>query len=443
MSENPTPENVPIFSFTHSGVTYLLNILLELDLCIFREPFDDFWTENANGDYLLDNYQRVDLGVWFPSFQNRHIFSFRNKKRFSWSHTLPRTPPQKNEKALLMVRNPLDVLFSSYKRLGQDISFLEYLQEPLHPGEFGYNPPMEWALFNRAVQLLYPDTQLHVIRFEDIKKSPLSEIKRILAFLEITIPDSEISKAVEASSFEKVKEASKKWYEKYPDLRVGKWEAMRKGQVGEGGVSFGESEHSVINGLPLRISQEFGYETEREPPSSISAPLLDNSHTILMNDRTEETQALLHHSHPDSRYRLGLMLSLLKLGKKYLPDDSHGDFVSLSDWIHDSPMTHIHSASSLAKFGFQKDAKRLLDHVHSEGPQVFGIQLSLAEGYKSIRSRSSYTSVKRKLKRLVRNSIQKEQLFNFKAKHHLSHYVLRKLKRRINYLSKKLKRIKK
>jgi len=253
--------DVSLFAFTHSGSTYLLNMLFELGVCIYRNDFDFFWEKRpADFGWNLNPREKKKLGVWFPSFQNLEGFRFRNNIRVSWSHGLPRASDYQH-KCIFMIRDGRDVIASSAKRIADGMLLREFLRRPL-AGEYGLcgmYPPYEWAVYNAIVVELLATTDFIVVRYEDLKKEPLVHLKRVLAFLDIHCNEAELDAAISASDSQRVKEFSDTWYKKHPDLAEGKWRAMSRGQVGSW-KDDAECLDAAFRGVPEQILIANGYE---------------------------------------------------------------------------------------------------------------------------------------------------------------------------------------
>lgn len=220
-----------LYSFTHSGVTYLLNILFEYGVPIYRNKFKNFWIKNRKSSFYLSDCEKIDLGIWFPKFQTDQNHTFSNKLRLFWTHDFPEKH-LKSEKSIIMFRDPKDTLYSAYHRVGQT-SWSDYLQSSF-PGDKLYLVPQQaWAFYYLSLIEKLKSTPTLIVSFEKLKKEPFSEMLAIIEFLNIPLNIEKLHSAIQASSFDQVKVATELWYQKYPQLKKSDWKAMRKGQVNE------------------------------------------------------------------------------------------------------------------------------------------------------------------------------------------------------------------
>ena len=187
-----TPQNsIGLYAYTHSGSTYLLNILLELNICIFRNDFSTFWKIEKN-TYILSEAERIDLGVWFPRFQRDPRFKFQSKNKIFWTHSLP-NKTQIKKKGILLIRDPRDTLVSAYYRVAQDKPWDQFLNTPFPDSPLEMIPTDDWAIYNHLIFSIFSKEQLLILKFEDLKRQPLQEIIKVLKFIDVENIDMESS----------------------------------------------------------------------------------------------------------------------------------------------------------------------------------------------------------------------------------------------------------
>src|SRR5262245_29619539 len=98
-----------VSSASPCGVTFLLNILVELDVLIFAGSLDVFWSLKGSEARPSPSLQRK-FGQWIPSL-TRERFQFQDgDAAFSWSHDWPQRQ-EVGRRRILFVRDPRDALF--------------------------------------------------------------------------------------------------------------------------------------------------------------------------------------------------------------------------------------------------------------------------------------------------------------------------------------------
>lgn len=181
-----------------TGLSWLINCLLELNI----ECSIDGNTWNRSGTDSRIKSSKLHLRRWLPALQDEsRIFEFREGIKVSWSHDWLNKKHQ-NQKSILFTREPKTALYSGYKRLGStEMSFSDYLIE-IDP-QWLLNRKQLWNLFH-ATWSNHPD--IKVFFFEDYKEDAFSTLCNVLQWLSISdIPDYEIARAVESSTWEKAK----------------------------------------------------------------------------------------------------------------------------------------------------------------------------------------------------------------------------------------------
>jgi hypothetical protein len=208
-------DDIVVASNGGSGQSLIGNILFELGL-----NYVDTYTE-----VLLDDGRGV--GVEAHAGYRRHLASLHDKDagdggrpdtavwpRFTKTHH----PPVVFEHApiggvWILVRDPRDALYAAYQ---WRVSFAEEpwdlvpdtLAEWLRgPGDYTRTPVDDWPAFYRSwSERARQCEHSHVLRFEDLKTRPVEVVSDALRALGLTVPDAEIQRAVDASSFSRMRE---------------------------------------------------------------------------------------------------------------------------------------------------------------------------------------------------------------------------------------------
>lgn len=209
-----------------SGATWLINCFLELGIKTHRVSVPSMWREES-GKFFLNPHQNI-LKKWLPALSIYNTFEFKQDIEIVWTHEWP-IDKFKDHQIIYFIRDPRDSLFSRYKRENPDQSFAEFIGF-LDPYTL-LNKIDNWCLFNRS---WLSHRQLKVFRFEDYKKEPHALLKCILEYLNLDFEADLVSKAIDASTFEKAAEAEKRYREENPEDeelinrggKVGSWKEI-------------------------------------------------------------------------------------------------------------------------------------------------------------------------------------------------------------------------
>lgn len=193
------------------GASWIGNVLLELGVPIFKPWGADTRDEwKALGDRCF-RYQRPDQG-WrrlLPSLHHGRLYDFRAAPVPRLGHHWPgQYPPLP---ALLIVRDPRDALYSAWRRekalgtLATDVDFPSFLQHSFR------HWPLSWvaylSLHTLAWRRVIQRSGGLLLRFEDFKAHPKVEARRVLDWLQLTVGDDELDRAIAASDHPQIKRA--------------------------------------------------------------------------------------------------------------------------------------------------------------------------------------------------------------------------------------------
>lgn len=209
-----------------SGATWLINCFLELGVKTYRETLGDMWTPSRGGGYTLNPVEN-HLKKWLPILSARETFDFRDDIEVEWAHQWP-THRHAGHRIIYFVRDPRDAIFSRYRRESPDMSFEEFLDFP-DPHTL-HDKIDTWSMFNE-LWLRQPD--IRFFRFEDYKSDARKTLEAILDYTGLQVTESELTVALENSTFEKAALAEKKYREDNPEdtqlinraSQVGGWKA--------------------------------------------------------------------------------------------------------------------------------------------------------------------------------------------------------------------------
>jgi hypothetical protein len=191
-------------SIEPSGVTWLINCLLYLDVMCYRDGLpENTWSMSNKKYHLKPGHD--ELKRWLPALSNRTHFNFFSQVECEWTHNLPHGYLIA-EKVILFTRDPRGSILSRYRRDFADIPIKKFIR-----------------LLDPATLLTVPDQLNHfylswmkqqdvlVIRFEDYKLNPIETLKKATSYLGLNFSYEELNLACINSTFEKAAEVEKKY----------------------------------------------------------------------------------------------------------------------------------------------------------------------------------------------------------------------------------------
>jgi hypothetical protein len=143
---------------------------------------------------------------------------------------------------------------TAFSEEGECGPFSEFLRRPGFNGE---TPLIDWALTYLSWISTKWVKDLHVIKLEDGKRSPVDEVEKLLKFIGVERTRPEIQRAAEASTFEKMRSDEEQAMSEHQSLSQGY--IMRKGTSGQWRADFSRADKIQIEGLPSRTLELFGY----------------------------------------------------------------------------------------------------------------------------------------------------------------------------------------
>jgi hypothetical protein len=221
-----------------SGASWLLNCFLELGIRIDHKPLvdrvwrgstpppkaDRMWIAKDDHRFAL-NPKAGALKQFLPALTRRAEFRFRDDFSVEYVQDFP--PRLLDERPrVLVVRDPRDAIYSSYRRGAPALTFADFLHLP-NPGTL-LDRSAHWALFI-AAWLAVPG--IHVIRFEDYKRDAEATLRSVIAAIGLNCAEGDIADAVRLSSFERARDAERALRGQFPNHGQ---VANRSGKVGEG-----------------------------------------------------------------------------------------------------------------------------------------------------------------------------------------------------------------
>ncbi|ANZ39677.1 hypothetical protein BBK82_30175 [Lentzea guizhouensis] len=253
-------QDVVVAAYSGSGAALLSNILVELG-----HTFIDPYLDEIGEDGRLRGPSDEELRRYRDRIAHT---TGSGGRRFFKNHLPPdHFPDIATQTVVLLVRDPRDALHSSYRFFQgfadtllsyltiDDVSFLEFLDDKGAVGE----PPVTidgWVDFYRAWAEAAQRTSCSaVVRFEELKTSPVAAVTRLLETLGLDTGRAAVERAVERSSFEKMRAHEEKVAGGSTAM------IMRRGQVDEWREWFGDNELSDRFRAPhmIETAARFGY----------------------------------------------------------------------------------------------------------------------------------------------------------------------------------------
>lgn len=205
--------DIYLVEFPKSGVTWLSTIMTNVN---FRLLYINKKATFFNiGLHVADIHKTTEVGRQFTE-----NLGFRLIKSHSAYN------PYYNF-IILLIRNPYDVMLSYYNFMqydGYDGSFYDFIKSK----KYGIN---KWVQHTES--WLYGTTKgekIHLIKYEHLKENPHAEIMNLYKNIGYDLPKDLISRAIEKSSFENMKE-SEDFYRAFNPKHVRKF-------VRVGGVNY-------------------------------------------------------------------------------------------------------------------------------------------------------------------------------------------------------------
>lgn len=267
-----------------TGVAWLVNCLMELD--IRTTPDGAYWQDEPGGSRLIPAEVHENLLWYLPALHRRQSFDFAaDDAEVFWDHRLtfvcyPARP------TVLFVRDPRDTIYSQFRRLVHHGSYREsqgdlfaYLHQretwPISfPLLFDLPPADTLAYYYITALQLVPPEQLLVVRFEDSKRDPAGQLRRVLDFLGIQRSEARIQAALAQSDVRHSLAIGAKMAGRPGPAKL----SSRGGRIGEWQTAYSPLALSAFEGPASVMLQLFGYQPlpavpARAPLRSQGAPL--------------------------------------------------------------------------------------------------------------------------------------------------------------------------
>ncbi len=250
-----------------SGVTWLVNVLLELGIRTTHVAPDyrtDHWLPKGRTDEI--NPKAYNHLRWhLPVLQDRTDFEFEQDLEVFWEHRLE-LARFADRPTILFVRDPRDAVYSLYKRdYAEHYTFHQYLSQPAtwpyhFPAMFRLPPSETWAYFHMFWLGMQRQMPVKVVRFEETRARPIEIMDDLLALLGVSRSRQQVQAAVERSSFDRAKSAM----ETVEQQTGRRFQTVRKGKLGEWKETYDEGALRHFEGPAAYAMQLLGYPLSEE-----------------------------------------------------------------------------------------------------------------------------------------------------------------------------------
>lgn len=186
-----------------SGITWLINCLLELGIKVYRNNANSMWVLNEDGTYKLSEKENI-LKKWLPILSKKNRFKFVDGLEAEWTHDWP-LKKYADQKSIFFTRDLRDSLFSRYKRENPNISYFDFARIP--DQNTLLNKIDNWVLYN----YLWKALNVPIYRFEDYKKDDLLLLNTILKDIGVTFDEEKIKSAALESTYKKAVQSEKEY----------------------------------------------------------------------------------------------------------------------------------------------------------------------------------------------------------------------------------------
>ena len=237
---NNIKSNIFVVSYPKCGRTWI-RIMLQRYLELVGHVPMQFKDKSILGIYekLIIKFEH-DQGNWIPAPVRIEQLSF-NTSKYS------------NKKVVFLIRDPRDVLVSSWYHLKyRERIYNKDLSEFIRDDLVGINKII--AFMNMWIENDYIPADFLLISYEHMHKETFSCFKKLIEFIDLEVINDALKKAIENSSFEKIKKIEKDGSLNEPWMKPGTKNLsnsmkIRKGKVGSFREELSEIDIEFLNNV--------------------------------------------------------------------------------------------------------------------------------------------------------------------------------------------------
>ncbi len=185
----------------------------------------------------------------------------------------PLFPPEATDRAIYIVRNPLDVCVSfahhsGFKRFERMIEYMADAESGARDVELGETIQLRQRLLTWSGHVLSwvdaPGVRVLALRFEDLKRRPEETFGACVKFLGLPDDSARLRKAIEFSRFEELRNQEEKFG--FGEKLLGAAAFFRKGEVGSWREALTPEQAARIVADHAPVMRRFGYLDDRGEP---------------------------------------------------------------------------------------------------------------------------------------------------------------------------------
>ena len=243
---NPRHDDLYLVSYPKSGTTWLNFIIANVN--ILMSNMDEEVNVFNIHDFVPDIHYSQDIGNIRATFPNYRIIKSHDNYNIGY------------KKVIYLIRDPRDTMvsffhFSCSLNLFSG-SLSEFIRSPIYGIESWCTHLKSW----------YEDSpialRIYFMRYEDMKNNTFDTLNAMYTMLGHHIPENVLQRAIELSSFSKMKESENKWA--YGGRPSGKQMTfMRKGKSGAYSNELSKEDIDYINTIAGKLMSQFNYAFDR------------------------------------------------------------------------------------------------------------------------------------------------------------------------------------
>jgi len=172
----------------------------------------------------------------------------------------PLVPHEATFKAIYFVRNPFDIVpsFANHASISLDLSveFINHSHSTLYDNENQFNQHLgTWSKHVKS-WLTRPKFPVLFLRFEDMKLNTFETFQKAVKFLELDFTEQEIRKAIEMTSFEKLRKQEEAFG--FIEIKHNNY-FFNKGEINYGKQQLSKSQIESIKKVNKEMMKHFEY----------------------------------------------------------------------------------------------------------------------------------------------------------------------------------------